>query len=542
MQVEIYVCLSGSCRRQGADSTLQELEEIVDAAGATNCIVRRTGCVGACGSGPNAVVKPSRGRQKLITRIVDSAKCQTVIQHATGMSASEIDYAMGERLEIVRQQQVRNVARKEGKWNIAMSGIHAQIASSEGKTRVELQLELARLFQSAGYLEEALGILVELEQLLSNAALEDVLLAQAKVFQKLGRLEEIDEVSRKISRTLCDPEDMRHEIGLQNKLTQIRSAKVTPSENRQIENYSLWTLCYVIQVSKHSAIYHFTSAADKGRGTPRLVQVGKQLVDCTQDTRAHQTWHTTLLAQVGNNSEGPLQWIERDYTPISTAQDWEEGRCDLLVKVYNTTGLATSWLHQQPIGCQIHLSRPMRTLFVPSLVENPRESKFKPASYLLILAETGIVAASQVLHHSDKSTCFGAEPVVTSPVSLIYSCRRDDVLMASDIMTWCKEGRLQHCTFAITETQQCEQLYPEAAAIPEPFPEMEDVDVAELSRLPNTTVECSRISKRTVAASITRLKKPFRVLVSGPAEFNAIAQSLLSSLGVARKSITLLSA
>merc|ERR1712227_403782 len=43
---EIHVCQSGSCRRQGAKSTLQDIEELVSAAGGLNCTVRRTGCVG----------------------------------------------------------------------------------------------------------------------------------------------------------------------------------------------------------------------------------------------------------------------------------------------------------------------------------------------------------------------------------------------------------------------------------------------------------------------------------------------------------------
>mgnify|MGYP002832821885 CR=1 FL=1 len=53
----------------------------------------------------------------------------------------------------------------------------------------------------------------------------------------------------------------------------------------------------------------------------------------------------TLLAEVGANSEGPLPWIERDYTPVSSAKEWETGKCDLLVKVY-PDGAATSWLHR----------------------------------------------------------------------------------------------------------------------------------------------------------------------------------------------------
>jgi glutamate synthase (NADPH/NADH) large chain len=32
-----------------------------------------------------------------------------------------------------------------------------------------------------------------------------------------------------------------------------------------------------------------------------------------------------MLAEIGPNSEGPLPWIERDYTPISSAKEWETG-------------------------------------------------------------------------------------------------------------------------------------------------------------------------------------------------------------------------
>ena len=42
----------------------------------------------------------------------------------------------------------------------------------------------------------------------------------------------------------------------------------------------------------------------------------------------------TLLAEVGPNAEGPLPWVEREYTPVSSAKQWELGKCELLVKVY----------------------------------------------------------------------------------------------------------------------------------------------------------------------------------------------------------------
>ena len=56
-----------------------------------------------------------------------------------------------------------------------------------------------------------------------------------------------------------------------------------------------------------------------------------------------------MLAEVGANAEGPLPWVERDYTPISTWAEWEKGKCDILIKVY-PDGAATSWLHKQVLA------------------------------------------------------------------------------------------------------------------------------------------------------------------------------------------------
>ena len=99
----------------------------------------------------------------------------------------------------------------------------------------------------------------------------------------------------------------------------------------KIEMYSKWTLMHVSPVSKHSALYSFESS-DLRRGSPHPRGSGRLPVP--------NTWHTTMLAEIGDNKEGPLPWIERDYTPISTAKDWEQGKLNLLIKVY-PDGLAT---------------------------------------------------------------------------------------------------------------------------------------------------------------------------------------------------------
>ena len=97
---------------------------------------------------------------------------------------------------------------------------------------------------------------------------------------------------------------------------------------------------------------------------------------------------------------------------------------DILIKIYRD-GKGTSWLQQQPLGTQVWLSKPMKTLSVPSLVldsslvrvrvrvrpnpnPNPNPNQVLDSSrmsnnalanhegVLLVLAGTGIVAAAQV--------------------------------------------------------------------------------------------------------------------------------------------------
>ena len=43
---EVYVCKAGTCRAEGADAVMQEIEELATAVG--GCAVRETGCLGNC--------------------------------------------------------------------------------------------------------------------------------------------------------------------------------------------------------------------------------------------------------------------------------------------------------------------------------------------------------------------------------------------------------------------------------------------------------------------------------------------------------------
>merc|ERR1712107_118288 len=185
-------------------------------------------------------------------------------------------------------------------------------------------------------------------------------------------------------------------------------------------------------------------------------------------------------------------------------------------------------------GSTIWLSQPAKTLDVPSLVPDFREASFtRPASYLLILAGTGIVAASQVLHHTDQLTCFGATPILTSPISLIYACRKDDVCMLATLIDWCKRKKLQQLTLAISESREGEAL---------PYEEVDDADLTEIASLATATMQHSRLSQELLEHELASLTNPCRVVVSGPSGFNSAVRDMLTDIGVSVDAVTILSA
>jgi ferredoxin-NADP reductase len=498
---------------------LLEIEEL--AKGIRNCTVQESGCLGACGQAPNAEVV--RGRKRLVcTRISDVEKSAAVIQQATGSMPSLEDPELVRRLGDARTMRVRNQARAEAKWNVALAGFSEHVMSKSGTERLELQFELSQLMASAGLWEEALVHVTEAESMAGGNIM--LLMERAKLLGKLGRSEDLDAVQQRVSAMSLD---FRLVIEVTSLMRRCKSecdavAKLDAPQ-RPIEKYGLWLLEGITKMTKHSAVYHFTSK-DKARGTPNPRGRGR--------TVWHKTWHTTLLADVGTNSEGPLPWIERDYTPISTSKEWEQGKCDILIKIYDT-GLATSWLHRQEIGRSLRLSQPMKTLDVPSLVPDLTQATFRPASVLLLLAGTGIVAVPQVLHHADHATCFGSNVVMTQPVSLVFSCRSDDVLLLEQLKGWCISGKLKRCTLLLTE--------PQAGSSP-PFPEVGEADLAQLADVENMQCIRARLSRELLESELGRLQSPTRLVVSGPAPFNAAAKRMLSEGGVPADAITILNA
>jgi len=310
---------------------------------------------------------------------------------------------------------------------------------------------------------------------------------------------------------------------------QVGSADATGRMPDAIAEYTRWALESVEPVSRHAAIFTFTSK-DRKRGTPHPRGRGRMPRPIT--------WHTTLLAEVGANDEGPLPWIERDYTPISSAHQWEQGRVEILIKIY-ADGKATSWLYQNKPKI-VWLSRPVRTLAVPSLVHDDGPS-FRPASVLLLLAGTGVVALPQILAHRDPFGCLRISTPkrdqLRVPIDVLLSCRADDAPMAAPAAAWCREegdaAGLRYCTLLVSP----------AAAGDVPFPSAPDVDVdAAVAGLENARVLRARLSAEILTDAYGRMPQPCRVVVSGPGEYNSAVHEMLVGLVEDLDSVTVLSA
>ena len=256
-------------------------------------------------------------------------------------------------------------------------------------------------------------------------------------------------------------------------------------------------------------------------------------------TRLHAHQHGCVLARPSTRSPN------RAPPPVRpAAHDWESGKCDILIKIYlEPPGLATEWLHRVSVagtaaagaGAEVWLSRPMKTLHVPSLSADDKYINRKHASVLLIVAGTGVVAIPQVLHHAQATTCFGAKPPVTQPVSAIYSCRTDDALLIPELAGLCRDGSLSRCTVLVTASQS-------TAA---PFPDVSDTDVAAaFTGLHNAACVNARLSLEMLQAELSHMARPLRVVVSGPEGFNSACKSMLKQIDgeLGAEAVTVLSA
>ena len=567
--VEIHVCHAGPCRRAGAEAVLLEIEEL--AREAKGILVQSSGCLGNCSNAPNALMTSGDNgdKEQIFARLCSLSATAGLVEKASGHAPNLDDAAMVGRLQRARRLRVRMEAREESKWNLALSGFADDVAHTEDEEdRAELVQEHAELLAAAGFVDKALEVLSAVAPTADGLSLQDIpglrlLLDQAKILARAGRLRQIEALRRQVEQ--LQPRGAR-ESNIKEQVLEllVETCVEIPMElvnasSVPIQGYARWRLVAITPVSKHSAVYRFQTD-DASRGTPIRRGRGGRTV-------WSRTWHTTLLAIVGEarNTEGPLPWIERDYTPISTAHDWEQGRCDILIKIYlEPVGLATEWLHRisprtlldgtstggasdgatggttggntnTASDVTIWLSEPRKTLHVPSLALEEAFINRKHSSILLLVAGTGVVAVPQVLHHTKSATCFGPRPPITQPIHVIYSCRSDDALLISELASKCQEGSLKRCTTLVTQSQ----------SVKTPFPDVADVDVfAAFADLDNAVCVNARLSAEMLRTEMSLMARPMRVVVSGPEGFNAACKSMLKEIDpdLGAEALTILSA
>ena len=329
----------------------------------------------------------------------------------------------------------------------------------------------------------------------------------------------------------------------------------------RIDSYVSWKLTSVDVVTHHSAIFHFETS-DPKRNTPHPRGRARMAEPIT--------WHVTMLGEVGSNNEGPLPWVERDYTPISSALEWERGRCAILIKIYDGSVL-TSWLHDKTnpasfvrsgsnngvehTNTSIWLSKPIKTLTVPSLIADDDDG-FRPDSVLLLLAGTGIVALPQILAHREPYRLLGIPTPkykqMNCPIDLIHSCHEDDVLLLQEIKQYCVEGVSPHPSRKLRGLRNYTLLVTRPGSnsngVQPPYQQVLNDDHeainyhATLKDVPNASIHSSRLNKNIITEAIERLEGRFRIVVSGPDSYNNAARGFLEECGVDSKFVTILSA
>ena len=406
----IYVCQSAGCRSEGSDAVLVEIQELAKIAG--NCDVKPTRCYQKCTkSGPVVAVKRYGHRTKIYLKINTFHKSAAIVR---GLLPSNANANANENYNSTNGGATsrNNDSNRTGmhclpllttKNLLAGGGAAAAVASNSSLSLSSSKSRTTRLSE----LHEAQVRRHYVSTYQWNKALSGL---NERLIQKQGTsMEDTELILRKAGYPGTRPKDWflgppatrrtvptdntgggsrsrdtrRQQYQEQQQCSRfLRRSSVIQMMPKDIDGYALWTLKDVQIVSSYSALFNFVTN-DPKRGTPHPRGARKIVTPIT--------WHVTMLGEIGANTEGPLPWIERHYSPISSAAEWEAGKCTFLIKIYNT-GQLTSWLQKrtrsklmmpssntqqqpqpQPTSIikygetKIWLSKPIKTLNVPSL-------------------------------------------------------------------------------------------------------------------------------------------------------------------------------
>ena len=136
-----------------------------------------------------------------------------------------------------------------------------------------------------------------------------------------------------------------------------------------------------------------------------------------------------------------MPWIERDYTPVSTAKEWERGTCDLLVKVYEQ-GAARRGCSGKRRGQGVSHVETDRNFTGPRTHAERKGGVVPPKVHAANTCGDGVVALPQLLRTEIREQTRNINPrrdqMKDAPITLFP--REDDVLMTPELTRWCREG------------------------------------------------------------------------------------------------------
>mmetsp|Transcript_48492 Transcript_48492/g.90311 ORF Transcript_48492/g.90311 Transcript_48492/m.90311 type:complete len:336 (-) Transcript_48492:261-1268(-) len=199
--------------------------------------------------------------------------------------------------------------------------------------------------------------------------------------------------------------------------------------------WETWILRHLTKVTHNTALY--TLQLDPRIMLPRA-------------WASSPVWHVSLRAPAihpgHTKSYGSCGWIVREYTPVSSSQDWCNGKLVLLIKLYET-GTMSQILQRrfQTIGKTIEVGQPQDTLHVPSLqvpgcslcANAPKEKEFgespKPLHLGLVAGGTGLSPLLQILRLAVESPWeIGGKGGINA--TLMYSVQtKQDICMKEEL-------------------------------------------------------------------------------------------------------------
>jgi NAD(P)H-flavin reductase len=585
------VCSVGSCYRADSEAVLLDLEELCSLA-ADGCAslmpeVRPGGCLGYCSQAPNALlVRCGDGDdddvEYIFTRLsTRRATAELALVAAGAVAPPDVDdeasdddaseaavqtrehrRAAAERLlqhassvtelppRVARARQLRAIAAAtaEQRWNsaarLALEACGGDAAAA-GSMAEDVERYCRLLFSAGAYAAAHVVLAAQLSRAPPAPSRLRVWAASgaAQSLAQLGAggnalalLSSEQAALRAVARqptAETEPllhllSDARRRVNSFAGVATARGGALPPPPVP--DGYERWQVLAVEPVSAWS--FTLTAKAPPfSSGTmksSRRRRVGTSL------------WHVLALGELAARpTEGPLPLLEREYTPISSAEDWADGHVTLLVRLYPGAAV-TPWLARLAAELPktragagtLLLGSPMATV----LNDDPAAvaSAAAPGPLIIACGGTGITVALQLLACAQHAWS-------RQPCSVIYSCRADDVLLLPQLETAAAARgaatRIRvHCTPAVQADQ------PPFAVPPND----------SLSTPPGALPHCSRHAGRVCAQAVSeelawlqraaagRHAGDVWALICGPPGFVRTLQAVLPDTGVPRARITTL--